>query len=478
MVSSKERLFSQLTLAADIVALAASYFAAYAVRANLLCTTLGLLPPLAEYGWVFSLILIFWPLSLWRFRIYQSRTCHSVRRLTRQLIKAQLLAGLALLAAAFVLDARQVSRTFLEIFVSVSFVGLEIEKLGVRFALQIRASLLRARKAWRVLVVGRNGYAAAYFRSLTEHLYSGVEVVDVFDPESNRSANGNGSSYPRRPPMQLDEWRHLLKRHVVDEVVAVAPWDRAPELRNLEDACAERGIIFRMMLRMPEPKVGRYQVEDMGHGYYAVSLETIPQDYIALYLKRAIDIVGALLGLIACAIVYLFYALVLKLESPGPVIFRQQRIGQNGRVFTLFKFRTMCPDAEQRLHDLLGRNEMKGPLFKLRNDPRVTRVGRLMRNTHLDELPQFWNVLRGDMSLVGPRPAAIRELPEFKSHEIRRMSVKPGLTGVWQVLGNGTVNDFEEIVRLDCEYIDNWSLWLDTKILAKTVFTVLAAAAW
>jgi lipopolysaccharide/colanic/teichoic acid biosynthesis glycosyltransferase len=160
------------------------------------------------------------------------------------------------------------------------------------------------------------------------------------------------------------------------------------------------------------------------------------------------------------------------------VIFRQQRVGQNGRRFTIYKFRTMCAGAEQIKAALGAQNEMKGPIFKLRGDPRVTPTGRKLRSRHLDELPQFWNVLKGEMSLVGTRPPTDDEIVAYLGHHQRRLSIKPGLTGLWQLNGNGAVKDFEDVVKLDCEYIDNWSLWLDAKIVAKTVTKVMRGDGW
>jgi lipopolysaccharide/colanic/teichoic acid biosynthesis glycosyltransferase len=269
-----------------------------------------------------------------------------------------------------------------------------------------------------------------------------------------------------------------LKMSVVDEVVAACHWEGAPALKSMAALCAERGIVFRFLIGMPLPAAGNYAVEDLGRGRYFVSIEPVPLDLIALMIKRAIDVVGALIGLAACAVVFSAYSRRLKRESPGPVLFRQKRRGQNGRSFTLYKFRTMYPDAEQRLPELNGNNEMRGLIFKMKDDPRVTPSGRFMRRTHLDELPQFWNVLRGDMSLVGTRPPTENEVELYQSHHHRRLSFKPGITGAWQINGNAKVHDFEEVVKLDCEYIDNWSLWRDCKILTRTLLKVARAEGW
>lgn len=194
----------------------------------------------------------------------------------------------------------------------------------------------------------------------------------------------------------------------------------------------------------------------------------------SMLIKRIIDIVGGSVGVVLTIIVAIFLGPIIKLESPGPVLFKQKRVGKNGRQFNIYKFRSMGVDAEVRKKDLLEQNEVDGHMFKLTNDPRVTKVGKFIRTTSIDELPQFLNVLKGEMSLVGTRPPTLDEFNEYKSHHKKRLSMKPGITGMWQVSGRSNITDFEEVVRLDAEYIDNYSLILDFKILAKTFVVVLA----
>ena len=205
---------------------------------------------------------------------------------------------------------------------------------------------------------------------------------------------------------------------------------------------------------------------------------TAPETSWPGLVKQAMDFCGAFLLLLLLFVIPVIpiIALVIKLSTPGPVLFRQQRSGLNGAPFTLYKFRTMVTNAEQFKHELEAMNEMSGPVFKVTNDPRVTQVGRFLRRYSLDELPQLWNVLRGEMSLVGPRPLPVDEVRRFNdfAHR-RRLSVKPGLTCLWQVQGRNEISDFKDWVRLDLEYIDNWSLWLDIKILLRTIPAVFTA---
>ena len=185
--------------------------------------------------------------------------------------------------------------------------------------------------------------------------------------------------------------------------------------------------------------------------------------------KRLMDLVGGVIGLCVCGIVAIFIVPAIRLDSPGRAIFAQTRIGKNGRRFRLYKFRSMYADADKRKAELMENNEMSGPVFKIEHDPRITRVGRFLRKTSLDELPQFWNVVKGDMSLVGTRPPTEDEFEQYNSMHKARLSMTPGLTGIWQTSGRSDIKDFDDILRMDMQYIDHWSIWLDIKLLFKTI---------
>ena len=185
-----------------------------------------------------------------------------------------------------------------------------------------------------------------------------------------------------------------------------------------------------------------------------------------------LDLVGALVGCVFLGILTVIVGPMIKLESPGPIFFAQKRVGRNGRIFKMYKFRSMYADAEERKKELMAQNEMNGLMFKMENDPRITKTGAFLRKTSLDEFPQFINILKGDMSLVGTRPPTLDEFAQYSPYHKKRLSFRPGLTGIWQVSGRSDITDFEEIVKLDVEYIDNWSFWLDIKILLKTFLEV------
>jgi exopolysaccharide biosynthesis polyprenyl glycosylphosphotransferase len=207
-------------------------------------------------------------------------------------------------------------------------------------------------------------------------------------------------------------------------------------------------------------------------GLPMLALTRTPTDVLALAVKRVFDLLVSAMILLLASPVLIAVAIAIKLDSPGPIFFRQRRVGVHGRLFDILKFRSMHADAEARLEPLRARNEMSGPVFKMRDDPRVTRVGRLIRRSSLDEFPQFWNVLRGDMSVVGPRPPLPSEVRQYKRWQRRRLSVKPGITCVWQISGRNEI-DFDRWMELDLEYIDRWSLWGDVRIILKTIPAVI-----
>jgi len=430
--------------------------------------------PFAQYVWILWLIGPAWVFALWKANLYRPGSFVSFERLFKALLNAQIFGGLLLLSAMYLTKSEDVSRLLLQGFLILSAAGLAAERVGLKLFLDYRAAHSRKKGVWHVLLVGDPARAQQYLRLLAERPHWGVRVAGIERLNGNGNGNGNGAS----GHLVAKSWERVLNKYVVDEVVAVCPWQEAALLDDLAGACTERGVIFRIMVEMPPLRVGRYTVDDIGQGSYMVSIETVPQEMLYLAAKRLLDIAGALVGLLMCGLVFPFYALWLKMVSPGPVLFRQERLGRNGRRFVMYKFRTMCNDAEKKLGDLMARNEMSGAIFKIRDDPRIIPGGFFMRATHLDELPQFFNVLKGDMSLVGTRPPIPAEAEQYQARHYRRLSMRPGLTGFWQLSGNKQVNDFDEVVSLDCKYIDNWSLWLDAKLLLRTCAGIFKAEGW
>ena len=261
------------------------------------------------------------------------------------------------------------------------------------------------------------------------------------------------------------------KRHQVDLVIFSVNHIARKKIEHLIEAFSEMGIDSLITIDSFAIETLETKLEDFGTTNVIRLSPRLFTDG-ELLLKRLMDIAGALVGCFICIIFGLIVAPLIFLEDPGPIIFKQKRVGRNGKYFYIYKFRSMYQDAEAKLQTLKDQNEMQGFMFKMKNDPRITKIGKILRKTSIDELPQFFNVLEGSMSLIGTRPPTVDEYHQYSAHHKRRISIKPGITGLWQVSGRSEITDFEEIVRLDCFYIDHWSIAGDIKILLKTFAAV------
>ena len=262
-----------------------------------------------------------------------------------------------------------------------------------------------------------------------------------------------------------------MRQQVVDEAVLSLPGSSREYISSLLKTLQSMGIVAHITAESLGLSEEAKQVGEFGT-YRVLTYGTKIFTPAELFIKRAMDILGAAAGLVLTGILSIFVVPAIRLESPGPAIFKQIRVGKNGRKFAIYKFRSMYMDAEERKKELMDKNEMNGLMFKIKDDPRITKVGKFIRKTSIDEFPQFLNVLKGDMSLVGTRPPTVDEFERYEERHKRRLSLKPGITGMWQVSGRSGVQDFEDVVRMDLEYIDNWSVWLDIKILFQTVLVV------
>ena len=323
-----------------------------------------------------------------------------------------------------------------------------------------RTKLAQAQYRRRVILVGAKDETARMEAELRAKSEEELEILARVD-------------LTETPVQRLVE---LLHEHSVNGVILSAKHAYFEQVEAAIRACELEGVEAWLVADFFRSQISRTSFDDF-YGWPVLVFRSTPESSWPRVVKQVIDSVGAFVALVVGSLVFGVVALLIKFTSPGPVLFRQQRSGLNGRPFTLYKFRTMVTNAEQLQHELAAMNEMNGPVFKVTNDPRVTRVGKFLRKYSLDELPQFYNVLRGEMSLVGPRPLPVNEVKRFNdlAHR-RRLSVKPGLTCLWQVSGRSNVTDFRDWVRLDLEYIDNWSLWLDLQILWRTLPAVLAGS--
>ena len=262
------------------------------------------------------------------------------------------------------------------------------------------------------------------------------------------------------------------QQNVVDEVLVCLPDSEENMISDIINELGSMGVSVHVVLDEFSSLEGFIRRVDTVGDYPVLSFSMSEQDVQKLAVKRAVDILFGIVGSLFTLFLTIFIAPAIKIESKGPVFFKQTRVGRNGRLFKMYKFRSMYADAEERKKELTQQNEIDGPMFKMTDDPRITKVGKFLRATSLDEFPQFFNILKNDMSLIGTRPPTVDEFRRYEEHHKRRLSMKPGITGMWQVSGRSTITDFEEVVRLDCYYIDHWSLALDIKIFFKTIIAV------
>lgn len=345
---------------------------------------------------------------------------------------------------------------------------------GIHLSIRNREKVFRwsHRRVTNLLVVttrDRLDEIVGHFRRSKEITWNIAGVVLLEDGDFPDEIDG----IPVVPGAE-EAYLEYATQNVVDEIFIQVDFIQKREkfLKNMILEFEKMGLVVNLNLDLfnlgltGEKRI--YKLEQ----YHVVAFSSRLFDYRTVLVKRFIDIIGALVGLVLTIAVGIVLAPFLLLESPGPLIFKQQRVGVNGRIFNFYKFRSMYVDAEARKKELMGQNEIQGLMFKMENDPRVTKVGAFIRKTSIDELPQFWNVLKGDMSLVGTRPPTLDEYQQYSYYQKRRISFRPGITGLWQISGRSDIKDFDEVVKLDLEYIDNWSLMLDFKIIFKTIGVV------
>jgi exopolysaccharide biosynthesis polyprenyl glycosylphosphotransferase len=415
------------------------------------------LPGLFVLGLAATLAL---PLTLEFLGLYQSQRRQSVSTYLARFTGASLFVTLAMTGLATALRA-PVDPIFPMVLVGAQL--LVVGALRTATLLALRTLRGTGRNSRYVLIVCTGPRAAGARSVLEQILQWGLQVVGYLDEIDAPIAPGID---PQKVHKLMDLPR-LLREKVIDEVVVACPRSMLASLGPVVAVCAESGVPITVLSDLfgdflPPPQVSRFG------GNAALSFATVHHSRLELALKRGIDIAASSLVLTITAPVIALAALAIKRTSPGPVMFRQVRCGLYGRPFEMLKLRTMVQDAEARRAELLELNEMDGPVFKMKYDPRITPVGRLLRRFSIDELPQLWNVLRGDMSLVGPRPPIPSEVNCYATTDRRRLSMRPGITCLWQVSGRNDIG-FDQWVKLDLAYIDSWSLGLDLRVLVKTI---------
>jgi exopolysaccharide biosynthesis polyprenyl glycosylphosphotransferase len=470
MLQRDRQIRTQVQQIADTCLFAASFWLAYALRSNhvftqFLAEHLGAYLPffqlepvqLSDFDelmkYYFALVPAT-PLVLESQGFYNRALAGSRSALFWPLLRSCFIVTLGLVLLLF-LFRETAPRGVMVLFGLLSFSLVWIKEEIVLAALHSRVAKSQYRR--RIILAGIPAETARIKREFAAMHGDEVDVVAEF----------NLASAPVRDLIEL------VHEHSVSGVLVSAKHAHFEHVENVIRLCEIEGVEAWLVADFFATQIARASFDEM-LGRPLIVFRTTPEASWPMLFKLALDFFGALALIIVASPVMLAVALLVKFTSPGPVFFRQQRSGLNGAPFNIYKFRTMTSNAEQLKHELAAMNEMSGPVFKVTNDPRVTPVGKWLRKWSLDELPQLFNVLRGEMSLVGPRPLPVDEVKRFNdlAHR-RRLSVKPGLTCLWQVRGRNKISDFKEWVRLDLEYIDNWSIWLDVKILLQTLPAVL-----
>jgi exopolysaccharide biosynthesis polyprenyl glycosylphosphotransferase len=468
MIKQRTKILAFFIYLGDLGATLIAFLCAYWFRGTFSQESYAALFPFPRYFNLLLAIFPIWPLLFYLTGLYRFWQGQGFWKETWGIFKGVFLSSLFLGFTVFALKYQFVSRIFIFLFAIFDFFFVLAARTFIRkFILFFNRKTERFRM---ILIVGTEERAVTLAQNIEKHKDLGLRILGFLStgetsPLQKQKLNGYSvlgvtKDLPR-----------LLEREVVDEVIFAISQEELKRMEDLFLLCEERGITARLAINFFPHVIAKTHLEELD-GLPLLTFTTTPKNELLLILRRILDFMGSLVLIVILAPVFLFITLLIRLDSPGPIIYRQVRCGRNGRRFTFYKFRSMVERAEERQSDLAPYNVMDGPVFKMKNDPRVTRVGKFLRKTSLDELPQLINVLRGEMSFVGPRPPIPAEVERYEGWQRRRLSMKPGITGLWQVSGRNQI-DFDQWMKLDLEYIDNWSLWLDFKILLRTLLAVL-----
>ncbi len=460
MLRRQRQLRTSVHLVLDACLFAIGFWLAHWVRSHLPIQVFGgtaEIEPFEHYFHIFLLTLPFAALILEGQGFYNRKELAGRRETLWILLKSCVFAIVGLILVLFLMRL-QLARSVIILFGVTSFLLVLAKEELIRWWMQ--SSFGREQATKRVILVGMREDVERLMAEMRLNARGGMVVV--------------GQLYLEEQP--VENLLNLLHEHSANAVMLSAKHTAFGQVEKAIQLCELEGVEVCLLADFFKTAISQTALDDF-MGRPVMVFRTVPEASWQALTKQILDFLLAGVGLIILAGPFLVLALIIKLTSKGPVLFRQQRCGLNGRPFMMLKFRSMVVDAEAQKEGLAAQNEMSGPVFKLTNDPRVTPIGRLMRKWSIDELPQLINVLVGDMSIVGPRPLPVDEVKRFDdlAHR-RRLSVKPGLTCLWQVSGRNNITDFRDWVRMDLEYIDNWSLWLDFKILCLTIPAVLSGS--
>jgi exopolysaccharide biosynthesis polyprenyl glycosylphosphotransferase len=414
------------------------------------------------YSYGFAMVVVFsiiYILSNKEARLYNVTLFFYMDRFWKIITKSWLLGAVTTAMIMFVFDATGKIRNIYFVYLGISYAFIMVNMIFSRLLQQ----LFQTYQAPRAAFVGTFGdyQKFHYFMNKTSMRIAEIGYILKDGQESEGRYNVLGT---------IHDMEKIIRNREVDQVFFMMKTDdKSSEIQEYIDICLEMGVTVKVVMDNYVMRRSNSFVSSIGT-YPTITYHTITLNNYEQMLKRIMDVFVSIIAIVLSSPFMIAAAIAIKLDSPGPVIFKQVRVGQNGRHFNIYKFRSMYIDAEERKKELLAQNEMSGGvMFKMKNDPRITKVGKFIRKTSIDELPQLFNVLQGTMSLVGTRPPTLDEVEKYERSQWRRISIKPGITGMWQVYGRSDITKFEDVVELDLRYIDNWSLWLDFKLLLRTV---------
>lgn len=477
MLKEREAVVQKFMMALDALVVIIAFFLTFFLRRHLhLFYNADLIPsariiaemniPINDYLMLLFFIVPVWCIALNLNGIYKSLRTKTFLEVTWILIKSAAVATLGFGTVVFMFKLEFVSRVFFIMFVVVSSALLMTEKMLVfSIAHYARRQGYNYR---RILVVGIGRRAVQFINKVKNHPEWGLRIVGILDYEVvhvGKEVEGI------KVLGSFDDLQKILHNRVVDEVIFVVPRAVLNQIEKLIAICETEGVKSTIAVDLFDLRIAHSRMMEID-GVPFITMETTASEEWQLFIKRAFDVVASGLGLIALSPLFLAVAILIKMTSPGPIFYVQKRVGLNGRRFAFYKFRSMYEGAHEKLAELAAMNEMKGPIFKIKNDPRITPLGKFLRKSSIDELPQLFHVFMGKMSIVGPRPPLPREVAQYEPWQRRRLSMRPGITCIWQISGRNKIG-FDEWMKMDLEYIDNWSLWLDFKILCKTIPVVL-----
>ena len=462
---------------ADLLALAASFLTAFLFRRDVvpaLSKSLGQRPMFGmEYYFpVFLLTALVVLGTLFATKAYHQNPGEPLSGTFFRTLKAVLAALLLTLALAYLLKMTFMSRSFLLVFMGLFLVASTLARYAV--ALWFRRSAIRGKGIRVMLLAGAGASGRQVAQRVLSRIEMGIKLKGYLLLGNESEADRTEMEAMGVPCLgSVENLPSLLSREVVDGVVFAGETRTLAGLEDLFLICEDLGVDSLVAANLFPHLVAQVELERL-EDLPLLRFTTVPHNHFALFLKRALDVAASGAGLLMLSPLFAAVALLVKASSPGPVFFSQERMGLNGRRFRCHKFRTMVVGAEEKLSQLQHLNEVDGPVFKIKRDPRITRIGALLRKASVDELPQLWNVFVGEMSLVGPRPPTPAEVEKYERWQRRRLSMRPGITCLWQISGRSNI-DFDRWMRLDLSYIDNWSFTLDLVILLKTIPAVLTA---